>query len=80
MIELCKLYDVPEDQLWNPLLSDARKDNSKMPELLNYVEVYHKPHRFMTYLNDETTIGDMRKPILDTFNRLDILNKMLKKA
>ena len=59
VIEICKLYDVPEDELWNPLLADAKRDNSKMPQLFDYVEAYSKPHRFMTYLNDETSLEDM---------------------
>ena len=80
MIEICKLYNVPDEELWDPLLADAKKDNTKMPQLLNYVEAYQKPHRFMTYLNNETTLEDMRDPILGMFDRIDILNKILKKA
>ena len=31
VIEICKLYEVPEEDIWNPLLADAKRDNSKMP-------------------------------------------------
>ena len=51
-----------------------------MPQLFDYVEAYSKPHRFMSYLNDETTLEDMYEPIMGMFNRMEILDSVLTKA
>lgn len=80
VIEICKLFDVPDDELWEPLLADAKRDNSKMPQLMYHVDSLRKPQRLMTYLSNETTLGDMRGSILGMFDKIEILDKMLKKA
>jgi len=67
IINLCMLFNVPEDRIWNPLLSRARKDNSTIPQLLNNAESYRKPHRFIKAFNDNTTLEDMRQPLMDMF-------------
>ena len=59
IINLCRLFDVPEDRIWDPLLSKARRDNSAIPQLLNNAESYRKPHRFIKAFNDKTLIKVM---------------------
>ena len=74
------MFDVPEQELWDPLLELANQDNSKMPQLLEYVDSYKKPHRIMRAFNDFTTIDEMRQPLLKMFSRLDSLNRFLWRA
>ena len=64
IIKLCRLYNVPEEKLWNPLLSKARHENSTIPQLLNNVESYRKPHRFIKAYDDNTTLEDHREPLM----------------
>ena len=58
----------------------ANQDNSKIPQLLEYVESYKKPHRIMKAFNDHATIDEMRQPLLKMFSRLDNLNIFLWRA
>ena len=64
VIDLCRMFDVPEQELWDPLLEMANQDNSKIPQLLEYVDSYKKPHRIMRAFNDHSTIDEMRQPLL----------------
>ena len=67
VIEMCKLFDVPEQQFWDPILALAKQDNSKIPQLLDYVDSYKKPHRILRSFDDTTTLEHMRGPIMETF-------------
>ena len=80
VIDLCRMFDVPEHELWDPLLEMANQDNSKMPQLLEYVESYKKPHRIFKAFNDHSTLDEMRQPLLKMFGRLDSLNNFLWRA
>ena len=51
----------------------ARQDNSKLPQLFDYVESYEKPHRIMRAIDDNQTVEEMRAPLIDMFSRLDTL-------
>ena len=31
IVDLCRLYGVPENDIWTPILAKARDDNSKVP-------------------------------------------------
>lgn len=80
VIDIAIQFDVPQQQLWDPLLAIAKKDNSKVAQLLDYVETYRKPHRILRLYNEHATVGEMRKPVIAMFNRLDILKKLLSTA
>lgn len=47
VIGMCRRFGIPEDQYWDPILKLAREENKLIPHMLNYVEVYRKPHRIM---------------------------------
>ena len=74
------MFEVPETQYWDPIMDLARQDNSKLPQLFDYVESYEKPHRIMRAIDDNQTVEEMRAPLLDMFSRLDTLQSVLLKA
>ena len=48
--------------------------------MLEYVDVYQQPHRFIEAYDDDTEIGEIRQPLVDTFQRLDIYKILLTSA
>ena len=48
--------------------------------MLDYVEVYQKPHRIMRSFDDKTTIDELREPLIKMFDRLELERKILWKA
>ena len=42
--------------------------------------MYDKPSRFIDAYNDDTEIGDMREPLMSTFDRLEIYKGVLRSA
>ena len=71
---------MPEQQLWDPILALAKRDNSKVPQLLDYVEVYSKPHRIVRLHNKDATLEEMRLPLINMFKRLEVLKNLLSSA
>ena len=73
-------FDVGDKQLWDAILTKAREDNSRIAQLLEYVDVYDQPERFIEAYDDDSEIGDLREPLIQTFERLEISKGVLKSA
>lgn len=69
-----------DQQLWDAILAKAKEDNSRIAQLLDYVDVYDKPSRFIDAYDDDSEIGDMREPLVSTFHRLEIFKGVLTAA
>ena len=80
VIELAVMYEVSDKVLWDAVLAKAKADNSRIGQLLQYVEVYDQPSRFIDAYDDDAEIGDMSEPLIETFNRLEIYKGLLTSA
>ena len=80
VVELAVKFDVGDKQLWDAILTKAKQDNTRIAQLLDYIDVYEKPSSFIDAYDDDTEIGDMREPLMNTFNRLEIYKGVLTSA
>lgn len=69
-----------DKQLWDAILTKAREDNSRIASLLECVDVYDQPERFIEAYDDDGEIGDLREPLIGTFERLEIFKGVLTSA
>ena len=69
-----------DKQLWDAILTKAREDNSRIASLRECVDVYDQPERFIEAYDDDGEIGDLREPLIGTFERLEIFKGVLTSA
>ena len=80
VLDLAVQFEVGNKQLWDAIIAKAKEDNSRIARLLDYVDVYEQPNRFIDAYNDDAEVGDMRDPLVSTFHRLEIYKGVLTSA
>ena len=80
MIDLAVQFEVGDKELWDAIIVKAKEDNSRIARLLDYVDVYDQPSRFIDAYDDDAEVGDMRDPLVSTFHRLEIYKGVLTSA
>ena len=80
VIDLAVKFDINDKLLWESILAKASQDNAKINQLLEYVDIYQQPNRFIEAYDDEMEIGEIRQPLMDTFQRIDIYKILLTSA
>ena len=59
VIDLAVQFDIGDKQLWDAILLKASQDNSKIAQLLDYVDVYQQPSKFIMAYDDDMEIGEV---------------------
>ena len=77
VIELAVQFVDDNKRLWDAIIAKAKEDNSRIAQLLDYVDIYEQPEQFIDAYDDDAEVGDMRDPLISTFNRLEIYKGVL---
>jgi hypothetical protein len=73
-------FEIGNKQLWDAILAKASQDNSKIAQLLDYVDVYEQPSKFIMAYDDDMEIGEVRQPLMETFKRIEVYKYLIKSA
>ena len=80
VVDLAVQFGINDKLLWESILAKASQDKDKISQLLEYVDVYQHPHRFIDAYDDDLEIGEIRQPLIDTFDRLESYTTLLTSA
>ena len=80
VVDLAVQFGINDKLLWESILAKASQDKDKISQLLEYVDVYQHPSRFIDAYDDDLEIGEIRQPLIDTFDRLESYTTLLTSA